>query len=146
MKIGVVIADAGRARIFSTKRLGAALEPLSDMSNPQSKVLEQQLISDRHGHGNSPSGTGHSVSDRGELKDQESHHFAHGVARQLQENHRDNHFDRLYLVAAPRFLGHLRQELSPELQGLVQGEFAKDLSLMSEADIQRHLSHLHPLH
>lgn len=142
MKIGVVVADAGRARIFSTQRLGSTLESLKDLTNPYGKQREQDLTSDRSGHTRSPSGTGHTMSNKVEFKDQEAHHFAKGIISELVETHQTDQFVALYLVAAPRFLGHLRQELNPELQKLISGELAKDLSLMSEQEIQKHLYNL----
>ncbi len=146
MKIGVVVADAGRARIFSTQRLGSELESLKELTNPYGKQREQDLTSDRSGHTRSPSGTGHTMSNRVEFKDQEAHHFARGIVSELEERHQSDKFGKLYLVAAPRFLGHLRQELSPELQKLISGELAKDFSLMSEQEIQKHLYEVSRLH
>ncbi|MEH6576079.1 MAG: host attachment protein [Amphritea sp.] len=146
MKIGIVVADAGRARIFSTPRLGSALESLKDLTNPHGTQQEQELTSDRSGHTRSPSGTGHTMSNKVKFKDQEAHQFAKGVVSELEDSYQTDHFDKLYLVAAPRFLGHLRQELSPELQKLISGELAKDFSLMSEQEIQKHLHELGRLH
>jgi protein required for attachment to host cells len=142
MKIGIVVADAGRARIFATQQLGSPLEPLKDLANPYGSQLEQELTSDRSGHTRSSSGTGHTMSNKVAFKEQEAHHFAKGVVSELEKAHQRDQFVALYLVAAPRFLGHLRQELSPGLQKLISGELAKDLSLMSEQDIQKHLYNL----
>ena len=139
MRIGVVVADAGRARIFCTQRLGSPLESLKDLANPYGHQREQELTSDRSGHTRSPSGVGATMSNKVEFKEQEAHHFAKGVVDELAETHHEDRFHRLYLVAAPRFLGHLRQELSPELKELVSGELAKDFTLMSEKEIQKHL-------
>ncbi len=142
MNIGVVIADAGRARIFSTKRLGSPLESLKELTNPYGKHREQQLTSDRSGHTVSPSGTGHTLSNKAAFKEREAEQFAKGVAEELSDSHHNDRFERLYLFAAPKFLGHLRHELSAEMKHLVAGEVAKDFSLMSEQEIQKHLSQL----
>ncbi|MBY4677244.1 host attachment protein [Marinobacterium arenosum] len=146
MSIGVVVADAGRARIFATQRLGSSLEALKDLVNPYSKQREQDLTSDRSGHTRSASGAGITMSNRVEFKDQEAHQFAKGIISELEQSRQTEHFDKLFLVAAPRFLGHLRQELSPQLQKLVSGELSKDLSLMSEQEIQKQLYEAGRLH
>jgi len=146
MRIGVVVADAGRARIFSTPRLGSTLKSRKDLINPLSKQKEQELTSDRSGHTISPSGTGHTMSNKAIFKEREAHQFAKGIINELEETHQIDHFDKLFLVAAPRFLGHLRQEMSQELQQLVTGELAKDFSLMTEQEIQKHLYEATRLH
>ncbi len=142
MNIGLVIADAGRARIFTTKRLGSTIEPLKELTNPNGQQREQSFTSDRAGHTNSASGTGHTMSNKAEFKAREDEQFAKGVISELEHTHQQDNFERLYLVAAPRFLGRLRQQLSPAMKHLVAGEVAKDFSLMDEREIERHLAEL----
>ena len=140
MNIGLVIADAGRARIFATERLGSPLESIKDLINPYGKQREQSFTSDRSGHTNSPSGTGHTMSNKAEFKAMEDEQFAKSIVSELEENYRDGKFVAVYLLAAPRFLGRLRNELTPAMKKVVVREYAKDFSLMNERELQKHLA------
>jgi hypothetical protein len=51
----------------------------------------------------------------------------------------DHRYDKLYLSHRPKFLGLLRHKLSKEVQKLVAEEIDKDLSWLSEHDLNRHL-------
>ena len=49
-------------------------------------------------------------------------------------------FDRLVLVAPPKFLGALRKELHKEVEKLVAEELPKDLSWLNAREIERYFS------
>ena len=49
-------------------------------------------------------------------------------------------FDRLVLVAPPKFLGALRKELHKEVQKLVSDELPKDLSWFNAREIERYFA------
>ena len=51
-------------------------------------------------------------------------------------------FDRLILVAAPAFLGDLREELPKDLKGKVAGDVASDLTNTPEQDLPAHLKEI----
>jgi protein required for attachment to host cells len=52
--------------------------------------------------------------------------FARNIAAAAAANRRESGFDRLVLVAGPRFLGQLRRALPAGLRGRVVVEVAKD--------------------
>ena len=52
---------------------------------------------------------------------------------------REKRFDELRIVAAPRFLGHLRNELDPHVTAVVSGELNKDLIHEGNGEITRRL-------
>ncbi len=62
--------------------------------------------------------------------------FAHEIADWLDEPARSNDFDRLVLIAAPQTLGELRKILSKPVQMRIVTEVDKDLTKMSDKDLQ----------
>ena len=53
--------------------------------------------------------------------------FAHELGAELEKLRRKTHPHRVYLVASPKLLGHLRAALSKQCAELIVGEIAKDL-------------------
>ena len=69
----------------------------------------------------------------------EAQGFARRVAQHLGDAWRQKRFDDLRIVAAPRFLGHLRKELDAHVSAAVSGELNKDLIHEGNGEITRRL-------
>jgi len=85
-------------------------------------------------------------SESGEPNQDHRHHtaeeFAREVAAHLEEARQRHQFSHVILVAAPPFLGVLRNALSSPLSQLVERELAKDYTLLDGATIRTHISEL----
>ncbi len=62
--------------------------------------------------------------------------FAHGLSGELDKTRQGNNLHRTYLIAAPKFLGLLRNSLSTTL---LAGEINKDLVNHNIKDIRSQL-------
>jgi protein required for attachment to host cells len=146
----IVAADASRARILQVAGREEQLTEIEDMLNPDGRLDDREIISDAHprfsGHGGmgrpgarSTSGPG---SDREETSAQEhaTELFAKRVGDYLDKARNQRRYDRLYLVAPPKFLGLLRKELGKEVAKLVADELPKDLSWFNARDLERYLN------
>jgi protein required for attachment to host cells len=136
----IVVADAARARIFSTDNAKLPLQPLEQLVSPKARLHERDLKSDRPGstydsHGDGRHATGTNTSP----KQQEAVRFAKTISENLELGRVNHEFDRLVLVAEPQFLGLLRKAITPEVAKLVSDEIDKDLSKADRNDIRRHL-------
>ena len=65
--------------------------------------------------------------------------FVKRVSDYLDKARNDHRYDRLHLVAAPKFLGQLRKELGKEVQKLVTSELPKDLSWLDARELEAKL-------
>ena len=65
--------------------------------------------------------------------------FAKRVAGRLDLARHQGNFDQLMIVAAPTFLGMLRNELSQATANSLSLEMNKDLTRMSAEEIRQHL-------
>jgi protein required for attachment to host cells len=140
LTIWIVAADAGRARIFSALPVGGTLEELVDLLNPQVRLEDHVALSDRRGHvTQGPGGIGHSFEPRETLHEHVAKAFAKDVCHLLDAAQREHRMRRLYLIAAPQFLGLLRKNLDPATRKLVIQEHAADLSRHAVADIRSSL-------
>ena len=132
----IIAADASRARILQVTDRAQQLEEVEDLLNPEGRVHDRELISDAHprfsGVGGGPG------SDREETSATEhaTELFAKRVGDYLDKARTAHRYDRLHLIAPPKFLGQLRKELGKEVQKLVAQELPKDLSWLNARDIQ----------
>lgn len=144
----IVTGDASRARILQVTGQNR-LEEIESFVNPKGRMHDRELASGAHprfdGHGGvgkpGSAPTGGPGSDRQEAgpSEIEAEKFSRELGRYLDQARMKKRFDRLFLVAAPRFLGMIRKELGKEVQKLVRDEIDKDLSWFDAREIDRFL-------
>ena len=127
----VVIADAGRCRIFETADRGRTLSEALDQDLVADHRASRDLDADRPGRTFDRAGGGrHAKAPRTDPHRHAQQVFAHEIAHRLQDD--QSRFDRLILVAPPSFLGDLRAALSDRLASLVSNSVARDLTKVPE--------------
>ena len=134
----ILAADASRARILQVMDRDARLAEVEDFLNPEGRAHDRDLISDSHPRFSGTSGPG---SDREEMKATEhaTELFVKRVSEYLDKARTAHRYDRLHLVAPPKFLGQLRKELGKEVEKLVTSELPKDLSWLNERELEKRL-------
>ena len=136
----LIVADNSRARIFAMESRSGPIEEIESIVHTEARLHEQKMTSDLPGRSNGKGGAGqHAYQDQVSPKDQENINFAREVANELDAARKSNKFKQFALVAAPSFLGNLRQQMNPQTQKLVCFELAKNLSHLEAADIRSHL-------
>jgi len=141
-QIWVVVADSCRAKIYRSMRL-PKIEEIADLAHPESGFHNQDLVSSKPGHSTKRGGVnGVSYQPEHEPKQLEADKFARYLGDYLSTAQQKGDYDRLYIIAAPTFLGLLRQHISPEVQKMIISEEAKDLASFSHAAIEKHLSNV----
>jgi protein required for attachment to host cells len=145
----IVAADSSRARFLQVAGRERRLTEIEDLLNPAGRMDDRELITDAHprfdGHGGvgKPGArpTGGPGSDRQETSAQEheTELFAKRIGDYLDKARNKHRYDKLYLIAPPKFLGMLRDKLDKEVEKLVVDEIDKDLSWFDPRDIARYL-------
>ena len=114
----ILVADGSNARLFQA--------PGNNLPWKLDKKLEREHSREK--------------TDRAEVhEDRGEHDFARLLAAQLETKRQGGGFDRLVLVAAPRFLGQLRSELSTSLASCVVRSQDADYTNMSDAELVAHI-------
>jgi protein required for attachment to host cells len=136
----IIAADSSRARILQVLDRTKQLAEIEDLLNPEGRVHDRDLLADGHARFTSHGGAG-PASDREETSasDHATELFAKRLGDYLDKARTAHRYDRLHLIAPPKFLGQLRKELGKEVQKLVTDELPKDLSWLAARDIARHL-------
>jgi protein required for attachment to host cells len=149
----LLVADEGIARLLELPSDGGVLQPVEQLVDEDAHGRSAEFRRDAQGRrsGNMVGGTGGPGSapvmgtasvtaSAGEAEfHQEADNFARRVANLLLERHQQRRFDTLEVVAAPRFLGVLRQRFPTEIAKTVTRELSKDLTGLGEAELTQRL-------
>lgn len=141
-KTWVVVADSSHARIFQLREPQLAPEEILDLANPLGRADNRQLASDSHGQYFGPEGRGHTAPRVEEPVQHEVRQFARALGQRLDTAAAQHRFQRLALVAAPRFLGLLRESLDKQTRKLVTAEVAKNVAAFAPHDLDACLREL----
>lgn len=157
MKLCVAVADQSEARFYEIEHPAGPLRLTGQLADPKAHLHDRDFTSDRAGRmsDGGPIGTGnrgassHGTESERRPREHEARLFAQQIAAAIEHAHRDGQIDRLILVAGPRFLGVLRDALSPAVRGLVAEEVHKDLVHEPASAVLSHLPaaafHAHPV-
>ena len=142
----VLVGDAGGAVVYQFDGAAAGLhcvEQLAAPPNPRS----HEWGTDQPGRSfESVGGARHAIEPRVDEHSQAAENFARSLAHRLDAESARGRFDRLILVAPPRFLGWLRRHLAAVTLGKVTGSVAKDLRATSVEHLRDAVGHLlHPM-
>jgi protein required for attachment to host cells len=139
-KLWLVVADAGRAAIYSAATPRGSLSEVVDFIDPENRMPEQDLARDRPGRTFDSGGAGrHAMEPSTPPGEVEEARFAQLLADAVDRAKDQDRFEHLGLVAPPRFLGVLRKSLSKDAARRVVLEVDKDLTLEDADGIRAHL-------
>jgi protein required for attachment to host cells len=122
----IVSADSARARVLQVADREKRLAEIEDLLNPEGKLHEGDLVSDTE-----------------EPSDAHEHSidlFSKRVGEYLEKARTQHRYDKLYLVAPPKFLGKLRKNLGREVEKLVADELDKDLYRANARELERYFA------
>ncbi len=135
----LVVADNSKARIFKVDSRMGPIEEIESIVHTEARLHEQNMTSDLPGRSNGNGVGGHAYQDEVSPKDQENINFAKKIANELDSARKNNRFKQFVLVAAPGFLGNLRNQFNAQTQKLACFELAKNLSHLNAKEIRAHL-------
>ena len=143
----IVSADAGRARIYSEPHPAKPLQEIEDMVNGAARLRDSDINTDgmsplsagksSHGTGGALPGSQYEPQTTPEQHNAEI--FAKDISGFLLKAQRDGKFQKLALVASPKFLGQLRAVLDPQLKNLVCFEINKDYTHSTGKELQEQI-------
>jgi protein required for attachment to host cells len=132
----VVVADSGRADIYSRLKRFSPLESVQCLTEPEARSKAHELVSDAPGRSFDSRGEGrHAMEPDQSGKEHLRESFARRIADVLEPARNEGRFQQLVIVAAPAVLGALRQQLSHATQRQVVAEIDKNMTGQDQADI-----------
>ena len=143
----IVVADSSRARIFEVPPRSREIHEVEDFVNPYGRAQARELQTDANGRAYARSGGDqptHAMDPRSDPVAHETELFAKRLCQVLDQARAQHRYETLCLVAAPKFLGLLRGNLSKEAAKLVTREIDKDLSADDAASIYHRVTGKEP--
>jgi protein required for attachment to host cells len=136
MTTWIIVADSGRARIFSSSSHAAPLEELEDIVHDNGQVGEEELCEWLDAQGNGATG----FDTLSEPKHHDAEVFARLLADRLENGRVNLEFNKLLLIATAEFLAQLQQVLNKHLLDMVCHIVEKDLVAEDETVIQQYIA------
>lgn len=136
----IVVADAGRARIFEDSgRAGDRLGPeRQDIATPTPPSRE--IASDRPGRAFDSAGEGrHAMEPPTDPSRHAKAEFARELVHTLDDARKRGDFEELVIAAPPAFLGDIRSFMPEPLRACVRHEINKDFTSLPDPDLRRHI-------
>ena len=143
-KSWIVTANSGYAHVYSQNSPSSSLESLTHMHNADASSVTADTESDKLGQ-HAASKSQHSVGAPTQPSGYEPNQtpaqrhaevFARRLADFLKNGYHANSFERIYLFAAPEFLGVLRPLLDANVSSLIVQQVDKDYTRMSTGELR----------
>lgn len=139
MSIWILAADNSRARIFAADKAAGSLHEIQTLASPEGRLHEGDLTTDKGGRGHDPMAGAHGINGEEAHKQENADRFAGLVCETLETARNKGELQKLYVIAAPAFLGMLRKHQSHSLRNLIAGEIDKNLTTQSPEAIRKSL-------
>lgn len=129
--IWIVAADSFRARILEFKRKGEPLQELEDWVNPVARQDTSEVARSPKGrfYGSMTTpGKANTAEYSFHPVEQATERFADSIADYLDKGRNDHRYQRLFIVAEPKFLGLLRENMNKHVSQMVEQDAAYEIS------------------
>jgi len=139
----VVVADAGRARLFAMEKGPASLYqmPDGDMEGPHRRGRE--IMADRPGRAFDSKGQHrHALEPHTDPERNDERQFLRSVVDRLDAARKVGGLTGLVVIAPPRVMGEIRAMLPAALAKIVTHELGRDLAHATIDDIRKHLANV----
>lgn len=126
--------------MFESDWPGKSMRRIQDIPHPQGRMQNQDIDTDKLGRVFDSFGEGrHSTSPKQEPTEHIAQQFALELAEMLNKGRLTNAYDKLVLIAEPKFLGVLRAALDKNTESLVIQTVNKELLDVKEDELSEYL-------
>ncbi len=138
--IWLLVADSAKARLFEVDRRERALELLDEWQDDVASGRNQDINADRPGRTFDSAGHGrHAMEPPSSPKGVAKARFVAMLMDNLAASAKQQAFDELHVIAAPRTLGEIRDLIDPAVKARLVGEEAKDLTQLTRPELEKQL-------
>ena len=125
----VLVANGGQARILELQRKPYEFRQVAEFVSQSQHMTSKDLVSDASGRAFHVQGPGsHAKQPRSDPHENAEEQFTRRLANRLEKAVKLGAFEHLALIADPKTLGRLRQQMSKPLAGRVTEELTLDLA------------------
>ncbi len=132
----IVVCDASHCRFFLKRQASHEWVKFEEFEYSVGREKGLEIATDRPGR-RADVGPNHrsGVGPQTDPREYEELRFAHTISKMITDAYNQNAFERLILVAPPKFLGLLRYELRGPVEKAIFGTLDKDFTQFSDRDL-----------
>ena len=136
----ILSANRSNASLFESDWPGKSMRRLQDISHPKGRLQNKDINTDKPGRSFDSMGQGrHSMGSDQDPIDHVAQQYASELAELLNKGRLTNAYEKLVLIAEPKFLGILRAALDKNTALLVVQSINKELLDVKEEDLEKYL-------
>ena len=136
----ILSANRSNASLFESDWPGKSMRRLQDISHPKGRLQNKDINTDKPGRSFDSMGQGrHSMGSDQDPIDHVAQQYASELAELLNKGRLSNAYEKLVLIAEPKFLGILRAALDKNTALLVVQSINKELLDVKEEDLEKYL-------
>ena len=137
----ILVADSSRGKIFESPDGRKPWREIEEFEHPEGRAHNRDLRTDAQGryYGKGERQQGHVAPPQVSPTEHEAELFAKRLSDHLNKARTDHRYDKLGIVAPPKFLGLLRQHLPREVEKLVAVTSAKDVAWLDARSIAEYI-------
>lgn len=137
----VLVAENGRARIFSLNNHVDTLQEIESIVDTASRSRRRDMASDRPGRSFDSIGRGrHAMENEVDPKHHETTLFAKQISERLEQGRLNGEYESIVLISSLPFLGILRKSLGANTTKSVTKTISKNLVQKTKEEIGEYLS------
>lgn len=131
----VINTNTNTCRIYHYNNQPTKLILLKEISQPENKLRSGELTSDRPGHYKAGQSARGAYSPHMEAKEIEIDNFSQEIARELNKERVNHHYDELIIIAPPHMIGLLLQHINKHVKDLIINTIKKDLLNLTDNEL-----------
>ena len=136
----ILSANRSNASLFESDWPGKSMRRLQDISHSKGRLQNKDINTDKPGRSFDSMGQGrHSMGSDQDPIDHVAQQYASELAELLNKGRLSNAYEKLVLIAEPKFLGILRAALDKNTALLVVQSINKELLDVKEEDLEKYL-------
>lgn len=132
--IWVITSDTNICRIYQYNKPDKLIL-LKEISHPENKLKDIDLISDRQGHYNASNSSRGAYSPHTDPKQVKIDEFTREIANELDQGRNKNSYEKLIIISPSHTSGLLFQHLNKHVKELVINKIHKDLLHLSDHEL-----------
>jgi protein required for attachment to host cells len=139
-KTWILVADGARARLFEAAAGDSPLAEVECFANPEGRAGARRMGTGPLPRVHESVGPArHAIEPHTTAREKVTDRFARILGEALERGRSERRYERLVLVAPPRFLGALHDHLGARLRGQLAGEIRRNLTALPPAQIRSRL-------
>lgn len=125
--IWVIATNSNTCRIYDYQKSPAQITLLKEISHPENKLKDVDLVSDKSGHYKTDKSTRGAYAQHTDPKENLIENFSREIAKELEHGRNKHSYEKLIVIAPPHMTGLLLQHINKHVKDAIVKNVEKDI-------------------